>query len=196
MSKQNHLQLNYGIIGKRIRIARKEQGITQEALAKVCGISVTHLSHIENATHPSSLETLIHICVYLHVSLDDAFGVSASKNSIHQDCLDLFQTHSFDEQQLAMYMLKSFFTTLDIIRGIRRSIRLEDVIRQMNINFKKLPEFKLYEENEKTVSRPKKYRPEPMAADDVQPIKLPSGKKKTKQEGYGDNSKNDEKDGK
>ena len=178
MSKKRYLPIDYGIIGKRISIARKEQRITQEALAKTCEVSVTHLSHIENGGS-SSLETLIRLCVYLQVSMDDAFGISSYQKPILQDCLDLFQSHSFDEQQIAMYVLQTFFTALDIMREVKRSKRLEDVLRAKHMDFTKLPDIKLYEEHGRLIMQPRKQgKTEAMAADDIEPIKLPSRNKK------------------
>ena len=41
--------VNYVLLGRRIRILRKYRKLTQEQLAEVVGLSIQHLSNAENA---------------------------------------------------------------------------------------------------------------------------------------------------
>ena len=207
MKRKNYL-LNFEILGKRIRLARVERNLTQEALAETCRVTVTHLSHIENGGS-ASLETLVRLCAYLNISMDDALGISAANRPLQRELIDLLITHSYDAQQISLYMLKTFFSCLDIMKEVNRSRTLEDVLKEKDIGFDRIPEIELFEEVDRRVFRPRKYKPEPMAAEDADPIKLPSGKKNKPQlenpepekkdvdmdeEKGEEDSKNDEKD--
>lgn len=41
------IQFDYPALGARIRKTRKEKGLTQEQLAKMCDLSTAHIGHIE-----------------------------------------------------------------------------------------------------------------------------------------------------
>lgn len=60
----------YTAIGKRIKATREQRGLTQEALAEKIGMSVTHISNLENAHSKASLTTFLNIANALDVSLD------------------------------------------------------------------------------------------------------------------------------
>ena len=74
--------MDYYAIGQRIRMARKSRGLSQEALAELVGISVTHMSHIETGNTKLSLVVL--------VDLAEAMGVCV--NSLLYD--DVVVDHS------------------------------------------------------------------------------------------------------
>lgn len=63
--------MDYYAIGQRIRKIRKAQNISQERLAEVIGISVTHMSHIETGNTKLSLQVLVDLAAALEVSTDD-----------------------------------------------------------------------------------------------------------------------------
>ncbi len=58
-------ELDYAGIGMRIRKARKEKGMSQDELAKECGICISFMGHIERGTRRMSLETFANICMIL-----------------------------------------------------------------------------------------------------------------------------------
>ena len=60
--------MNYPALGKRIRKARNELGITSEALADKCGVNPVFIRQIENASRTPSLPTFVSICNALEVS--------------------------------------------------------------------------------------------------------------------------------
>lgn len=80
--------INYEALGNRIRISRKEKGISQEKLGELCGISTAHVGHIERGTRIPSLETLFRISKELNVSIDYLFF--DSQNEIN----DIFKSIS------------------------------------------------------------------------------------------------------
>lgn len=63
--------IDYKIIGKRIREARRKLGLTQAALAELSGVEPSNISHIERAATKLSLPTLVGIANALGVSLDE-----------------------------------------------------------------------------------------------------------------------------
>jgi len=64
------MHLNYAVIGKRIKLIRTEQKLSQFALAERIGKSPTYISHIENGSKSASLETLVTIANALKVTTD------------------------------------------------------------------------------------------------------------------------------
>lgn len=78
--------ISYIDIGKRIRSARKQQGMTQEELAEQTNLSVAHISHIETANTKLSLPALIRIANALNVTSDSLLcdnikNISTTANS-------------------------------------------------------------------------------------------------------------------
>lgn len=63
--------ISYADIGKRIRHKRKEMGISQEQLAEMANISVTHMSHIETGGTKLSLPVIIDIANALDCGVDE-----------------------------------------------------------------------------------------------------------------------------
>lgn len=61
MKRGTFMEINYKNIGIRFKQERFNQNITQEKLAELSGVSVTHMSNIENATTKLSLPVLINI---------------------------------------------------------------------------------------------------------------------------------------
>ena len=62
--------LDYAKIGHRIKVSRKEENLSQEALAEKCATTSRYLSDIENGKCRPSLDLLARICVALDVSID------------------------------------------------------------------------------------------------------------------------------
>ncbi len=54
-------EVDYQVIGERIRRSRKKAGLTQEKLAELVGISLPFLGHIERGTRKPSLETIVRL---------------------------------------------------------------------------------------------------------------------------------------
>ena len=65
------MELDYAIIGTKIRELRKAKGWTQEYLAERSGTEPSNISHIERAATKLSLPTLIGIANALEASLDE-----------------------------------------------------------------------------------------------------------------------------
>ena len=63
-------QIDYSLIGQKIKIKRQESGMTQEELAEACNISYSYVGHIERGSRNLSLSTAIKISQVLNMSLD------------------------------------------------------------------------------------------------------------------------------
>ena len=65
------MELDYTIIGDRIRECRKNKNWTQAMLAEKSGIEPSNISHIERAATKLSLATLVSIANALEVTTDE-----------------------------------------------------------------------------------------------------------------------------
>ncbi|MDO5549123.1 MAG: helix-turn-helix transcriptional regulator [Eubacteriales bacterium] len=63
--------IDYPDLGKRIRTARLKKGITQEQLANMIDVGVTHISHIETGATIPSMKTFVGIVNALDCSADE-----------------------------------------------------------------------------------------------------------------------------
>ena len=63
--------MDYYAIGQRIRKNRKARNLSQEDLADMIGISVTHMSHIETGNTKLSLPVLVDLAKAFEVRTDD-----------------------------------------------------------------------------------------------------------------------------
>ena len=64
------MELNYKLIGGRIRDFRKEMGLSQEQLAEATGYTANHISHVEVGSTKLSLASLVSIANVLEVTPD------------------------------------------------------------------------------------------------------------------------------
>ena len=64
------MYLNYQNIGKRIRLLRKQQHLSQATLAELVDKSPTYISLVENGQKGPSLETLVDVANALKVTMD------------------------------------------------------------------------------------------------------------------------------
>lgn len=87
---------DYGLMGERVKQARKTKRYTQAQLAEIIDMSSKNFSQIERGETGISLSTLMSLCKALEVSADYIlFGTQGGKNSI-----DLILTELNEEQQL------------------------------------------------------------------------------------------------
>lgn len=66
--------LDFALIGKRIKEVRTDRQLTQEYLAKVTDVNVSHISNIETNKVKVSLTLLISICNAMNVTVDYILG--------------------------------------------------------------------------------------------------------------------------
>lgn len=109
------MELNYLLIGMRIKKLRKERKLTQERLSELSGISPQHLSQIESAKTKLSLPTLINICNSLGVTADkvlcDVLTADCAKE-LADDIAEVFGDCSADETYLMLAVAEKLKQTL------------------------------------------------------------------------------------
>ena len=102
------MAIDYEALGKRISNARKQSGITQEALGDQLNMTRKHISVIEAAINRPSLDTLVDITNALNVSADDLLvdslthSASTADSEIHRLLLDC----NAIEQEILIRMVK------------------------------------------------------------------------------------------
>ena len=114
------MELNYALIGARIKRIRKSQKLTQERLSEMAGISPQHMSQIESAKTKLSLPTLINICNALNVSANKILCDLLSADNIEQigaDIAETFKDCTADE----VYLM------LSVAESVKRSIRTKRI---------------------------------------------------------------------
>lgn len=110
------MTLNYTIIGKQIRKARKKMKITQEQLAEMVDKCPSYISYIENGKKKLSLETLVNIANTLQVSADDLLSYN-----IEFRC-EIKDEYSSILEKCSTYEKK---VITDMARALKQSLRDE-----------------------------------------------------------------------
>lgn len=114
------MELNYALIGTRIKKIRKAKKITQDKLSEMAGISPQHMSQIESAKTKLSLPTLINICNALNVSTDQILCDVLTANTAEQLNADI-------EEVFKDCTPNEFFLMLSIAESLKRSLRLKRI---------------------------------------------------------------------
>ena len=103
--------IDYIDFGKRIRVLRRAQRITQEELAEQIGISHSFMGHIERGTRIVSLETLVHLCNTLNTTPTHLLEASLSNTIDDTTPLRLSQ----DQRDKINSLLRMAQETIDIL---------------------------------------------------------------------------------
>ena len=107
-------KLDYSAIGMRIRRLRKEQGLTQQALAELSNQEPSNVSHIERGATKLSLPTIVSIANALGVSVDDLLcdSLKKSENSFDRIANNILGDCSHRELQIITEMMLALKDTL------------------------------------------------------------------------------------
>ena len=103
-------ELNYKLVGQRIRAIRKKRGMTQERLAELAEISPQHCSGIETGAAKVSLPALVKIANALNASTDELLLDSISaveKPSLLKEVETVLGDATPDETYLMLAQAKS-----------------------------------------------------------------------------------------
>lgn len=116
------LELDYKAIGKRIKIARIKQNLTQETVADRIGVTPQHISNVETGNTSVSLPTLIAIANTLQVSMDELL------------CDTLLASAPVYEREAQM-LLKDcnryeIRVLLDVLKATKESLRAVQIFHQ------------------------------------------------------------------
>ena len=108
-------EVDYKLIGMRVREKRREMQYSQEQLGFETHLSTTYISHIETGKRKPSLGSLINISNVLNITLNELL----SGNQIHNptdyqtDIDELMQDCSLEEKRFIYELLRS---SKDILR--------------------------------------------------------------------------------
>ncbi|MBR4607567.1 MAG: helix-turn-helix transcriptional regulator [Lachnospiraceae bacterium] len=100
----SYASIDHNLIGLRIKEVRKRQGVTQAQLAEMADLSVSYVSHVENAKKKVSLETLLRMCNALEITLDDLLaGTQANAKTDYQSDIGLLLRDCSSEERRFLY---------------------------------------------------------------------------------------------
>lgn len=96
------MEIDYQSIGIRVRRLRKEQGLTQQALAELSNQEPSNVSHIERGATKLSLPTIVNLANALGVTVDDLLcdSLTQSKATFEREAVSLLSDCSHQELQV------------------------------------------------------------------------------------------------
>ncbi len=102
------MELNYVLIGTRIRQYREEKSLSQEELADNAGISWRHLNYVEHGERKISVDVLIALANALEVTPDDLLAdyLTGLTKTSKAEALDLLTDCTPTEKAILMDMLR------------------------------------------------------------------------------------------
>lgn len=112
---QNNMGIDHKQIGNRIKEVREQNDYSQAKLAEETDLSVSYISHIENAKRKASLESIVRIVNVLGITVDELLaGVQLHNPTDYQTDIDLLMAEcSPDEKRFIFELIK---TSIDIMR--------------------------------------------------------------------------------
>ena len=107
------MQVNFVLIGKRVRETRKQQKLTQDQLAEMSDLTVGYISHVETARKKASLSALISISNALGITLDELLtGNQLHNPTDYQTDIDLLMADCSPMEKRMIYELISASKTI------------------------------------------------------------------------------------
>ena len=108
------MEVNFRLIGKRIREIRQDSEMSQMNLAEKAGLSVSYVSMVENGRRKASLDALLRIANILGVTVDELLiGNQFYNPSEYQTDMDLLlEDCSHYEKRIIYEMVKAVKTIL------------------------------------------------------------------------------------
>ena len=119
------MQINYILLGQRIRAFRTKKGITQMELAERIDRSAAYMSYVETAYKFCSLDTLVRVANELNVSTDDLLIDSLTntiKASNHEFTAILSDCSDYEMRVL-----------LDIVKATKQAMREYKYLTRANV---------------------------------------------------------------
>lgn len=118
-------ELNYKAIGKRIKIARIKQNLTQEAVADRIGVTPQHISNVETGNTSVSLPTLVAIANTLQVSMDELLcdTILASNHVYEKEAQTILKDCNNYEIRVLLDVLKATKASLRAVQLFEKQTR-------------------------------------------------------------------------
>ena len=115
------MTLNYKIIGKSIKQARKRKKLSQETLAEIIDKSSSYISYIETGKKHLSLETLVDIANALEVSADELLSFNIKfRHEVKSEFSSILERCSTYEKKVITDVAKALKQSLQDDRRLRR----------------------------------------------------------------------------
>ena len=95
-------------VAKRITFFREKKQLTVNALANLAGISQSFLRDVELDKKQPTVETLIHICNALNITLHDLLDDKTQTALLENELLQQVYLLTPEQQKLFKDLLKSF----------------------------------------------------------------------------------------
>jgi len=107
-------EINYVLIGKRIKETRSQMKLSQAALAEMAGLSARYISHIETARKKASLLSLVRIANAVGISVDEIlYGNQIAYKADYQlDIVLLIENCTPSEKRYLYLMIHSIINIL------------------------------------------------------------------------------------
>jgi transcriptional regulator with XRE-family HTH domain len=96
----------YMEMGYRIKVRRKEIGMTQEQLAERICVSNNHISAIETARDKPGMDTFLRLCEYLKTTPDYLLLGTIHVNNIPQNIVDSLRLCSEEDLWLVQKFIE------------------------------------------------------------------------------------------
>ena len=109
------MYIDYQQLGKRIRSARMEAGLSQALLAEFVDISPQYISHIETGRKKVSLDIIVRIATVLNLSLDQLI-TDIHYNNMHAyyELLSSLLSECSDQDRKII---------LDVVSALKKSLK-------------------------------------------------------------------------
>lgn len=109
------MAVNFTLVGKRVKVIRIQQDISQAELAERAYMSVSFISRIENVKKKASLESLVHISNVLGITIDELLsGNQIYDPAEYQTDMDILMADCTSYEKR---------TILDMVRALKASLR-------------------------------------------------------------------------
>ena len=103
---QTQTCINHRQIGYRIKEVREQNHISQAQLAEMTDLSISYISHIENAKRKASLESIIRIVNALGITVDELLaGVQMNNPTAYQTDIDILMENCSENEKRFIYEL-------------------------------------------------------------------------------------------
>ncbi len=100
--------IDYKLIGERIKEARRKAGISQEKLGEIMDVATAYISRVERGSSQVNLKRLSQISIALSTPIEQLINGTAveSKNYLNKEFQDLLNKCSKDKQKLIYNIAK------------------------------------------------------------------------------------------
>jgi len=103
---QTQTSINHRQIGYRIKEVREQNHVSQAQLAEMTDLSISYISHIENAKRKASLDSLIRIVNVLGITMDELLaGVQMNNPTAYQTDIDILMENCSENEKRFIYEL-------------------------------------------------------------------------------------------